>query len=66
MSDKSKMASYKFWVSKKPTFEVLDLLHQLVHVLLDPGLEPLVVCGQLLVLKKELLVQLGPGAVAFL
>ena len=66
MSNKSKMVSYKFWMSKKLTFEVLDLLHQLVHVLLDPGLEPLVVSGQLLVLKKELLIQLGPGAVAFL
>ena len=48
------MVSYKFWMLKKLTFEVLDLLHQLVHVLLDPGLEPLVVSGQLLVLKELL------------
>ena len=62
-----------FGPSQRLTFEVFDLLDLLVQVLPCPGLQLLELCSQLLllrahlpVLKKKLLVQPGPGAVAVL
>ena len=72
MSNKSNMVSCEFWVLKL-TFEVLDLLGKVIHMILDPSPQLLAICeqflflgGHLLVLKQKLLIQLGPGVVAVL
>ena len=51
---------------KKLTLQILLLLDELVHVLLDSEPHLLIVGFQFSVLPKEILIQISPSIVAFL
>ena len=51
---------------EKPTFHILLILDKLVHVVLDAHPNLLVLCLQLPMLPKEILVQMGSSVVALL